>query len=270
MSDTSFKTIFLHSYRRIWVGKDIFQWEILIQSFAAINIGLTPFGHLGSWQDPIVIMSYILAAVLTPLIIGMSILRAHVIFGIGDEALRIVPLKPHQILVPRMTAVLLTWIQLVLPFFLIFIAAAILNRTGIVQSEFDSLVRLLLAQLFMFSDFAPGYLRLFESGLLSPRIISIYACGILQFLSCITLPITWGFWMGSRRGRPHGLFLVQYFGYLIGPLVIAVMLHTGLMRIFVGWTDRFWGVVFCTSILGILLSGYFFYKACDAWGRGAR
>src|SRR3972149_50416 len=104
--DSTFQIVFWHAYNRIWKGKWIKFWEIFLWSIFAAYAGFEALNLIPVWLElKIWIPIYIALVILTPITIGHGLIKAHVAAGGQEENLRIVPLKPSSILLPRAAAV---------------------------------------------------------------------------------------------------------------------------------------------------------------------
>jgi hypothetical protein len=181
---------------------------------------------------------------LTPIVIGLAVYRSHVSAGMGDESLRDVPLKPHQLLLPRMAAVGLTWLQFAAPLAFLFIAWPIQTNNMLDM---------------------PEWLR--ESFLMEAvRCIMIF----VQVVGWGLLWLTWGFWWGSFYQRRGGLFLIAYVSFLLLPACLYAIEGFGIPEWLFGYTEGRWTTAIFTCACGILLSARYFALACRAWGRRAK
>ncbi len=267
MTDTPFKAIFSHAYRRIWSGRANPVLEILFWIIAAVYIGFTFYGLTWTEFEFWARVSYGMMLIQTPIVIGGSVLKAHVSVGIGDAALRNVPLRPHEVIWPRMCAVLLTWFQLVGPWVFILVAAIGQQLSFTAIGPCRTWLGLVAFHLMLIS--AEGELFLSGSLKVLPvwQHLAVYLLAILQWLGWVTLPLTWGFWWGSRFHQQGWPFLLAFVSYLIMPALLVLMVHLGFHRLFIGLSEPYWTIMLTVGLSGIVLSFYFFYKACWTWGR---
>ena len=97
-------------------------WEILFITVMAVYVGMWYY-HLVPDRSfiPLYRTTFFIILIATPIVIATSIHKSHVSVGFGDESLRTVPIGPLQIMLPRISAVALTWLQIVGPVLVIFL-----------------------------------------------------------------------------------------------------------------------------------------------------
>jgi hypothetical protein len=210
--------------------------------------GFRPVG-LGQY---LFIVIYWAIIVLTPIFIAVFINRAHISMHAVDSTLDAAPLKAWDILLPRMMAVVLSWLRLFLPLMVLAFALHELTFRGFhvpILSRIDA-----LAGGFMFDYKYPG-------GFLedTPQIGEefkdwVIINAILRLAGWVLLAVTWGFWWGSIR-RSGALAIV--FGYVIGIGALVLIDVHDLYLI-----DRFLDLM---TALKLHLPGWPAYTDLEKW-----
>lgn len=249
--------IFNYAYRRIWAGSAASFLEILIWSIFALYLGfwffkLVPY-RVEYW---LFLSAEVLIPVLTPFIIGIAIFKTHVNVGMADESLKSVPLKPIQVLGPRMLAVFLTWVRYMLPLVLIVIVSeiAVINFDSVSISRGidvvmfkDRLLDTLTTVLYMHANLGKIISYNYED-IMMPGNIEFYWLGIAQIFGWGLLPLTWGFLWASVFQRRGGIFILTYIAYLIFPAIIFIA-FIQFQSIGYSYSDALFDVKLC--ILGL-------------------
>jgi hypothetical protein len=121
-SSTSFRTLFSIAYSRIWSSRTLRGLDVIFWSVMAIYITAI-LNHFDSYMITrhLFAGSRLALGLLTPMLIGAWVYRIHASVGIADDSLRTVPEHPIRILWSRMLAVMVSWAQFSVPFFVVFL-----------------------------------------------------------------------------------------------------------------------------------------------------
>ena len=269
-SSSLFWTLFRLAYRRIWAGTlgvtvEIILWCILAGYYAFTLYDL-PHYRIDGWIHEGSRYAFL---GLTPLVIWLAIHKAHVSVGREDVALRGVPLKPDQILNPRMAAVFLTLLQFTAPCLIAcFIALGALCRG---QSD-------LMPHPWLFGAIQHLYLNYPEIGNLALEppinlawetnvVLILYA---LQIISWAALPLTWGFWWASNLQHRGAQFILVFASYLVMPGALYLIINRNILKLPLEAPFFFWPVTITVALSGIVLSLVFYILALKAWARRTR
>ncbi len=241
MTVSSFGTLYRLANERIWSSRALRGWTVTLWSIFAVILTAEIWGYyhlevvyfIATW-------SFVLIFLLTPVFMATWVHRTHVSAGSLDEHLRILPIHPISIFIPRLTAVLLAWIQFFAPFLLV-----VIIYPGFV----------------MFTPF---------SGLISTVKL---VCVSLQILGWVLIWATWGFLIGSVIMKRGGSFILAYFlPAIMAVTLVALFAHFSLMYLTVWLIFR--GYLFLPIWLqmigyaGLILSPLFLLSGSLAWGRG--
>jgi hypothetical protein len=268
--DTSiFRMLFAFAYNRIWRGRFLPIAETVLWSIVALRTALALYYFTPPMLDALMWeASKYGFLIITPLLTGWSILKAHVKIGTADASLRIVPITPWQVLSARFSAIMLTWIQLVAPFVFITLAQYwifqyIYNGPWI-ETPLARMARDIL--LLLLSDLSTE----FRYG--SPLTISyeqtlVSILGILMLLGFGALPVTWGLWWGTRFQHKGGPFLLAFAAYIIFPVAYYLFIRKDYLSALLPRGLLYWAIVFLSGLGGIVLSIIFFTLALKEWAR---
>ncbi|MCX6647473.1 MAG: hypothetical protein NTY09_14100 [bacterium] len=207
--------LFLHAWTRIWdgdPGRGVRFWETFFWSVLAVFAGFTIFG----WVDPLIVratawITYAILILLTPLAIGTWVYRVHTSVGSADESLRALPLKPREILLPRMRAVLFTWVRIFLPILLLVIEA---NLIPLFRGIFDPIWAL---SGFYYSIFNTTKWHVMNHVVSESRLVTFFLvlatpCYIIGY---VTAPLAWGFWLATRFRLSSAGYFFNFMSYYL-------------------------------------------------------
>jgi hypothetical protein len=235
---STFLTLFRLAYNRIWKSRALKFWEMFFWLFFATWLALFLNGFLNS-----VITGWIigfLRLVLipgTPILIGVWVINAHASSGAKDDYLHILPLNPYNILVPRMWAICVTWLQFFLPVYLL-IAMAIYFKPPPFSTQLD----------------VPG------PGLGIETIATI---------GWMMLWVGWGIMLGSFRAVQKSRFSFLFFMFFYLPVSVVILSSAQKFM-----TLYFWKIlpdwVLSTGLAGILLWIPLLLFGAKAWGERSR
>ncbi len=178
ISGSVFSALFRSAYRRIWESRWMKIWEAVFWSIAAVYLASILYGYNFRKVDHYVVeTAWLVIVLLPPLMISVWVYRAHVSLGISDASLKTIPQVTSLVFVPRMAAVAATLVQFIAPFLLVFFTL-------------------------LDTVFVPAFVR--GHG---PNV----ALSITALVGWYSMPIMWGFLVGSRMFRSGGPFLLAYF-----------------------------------------------------------
>ncbi|MCX6647700.1 MAG: hypothetical protein NTY09_15260 [bacterium] len=261
---------------RIWSGKFIFiVWGILWCA-AAVYFGLWLFDFVPFKIDELVqpICTYGFLGI-TPIIIGWAVSRAYVFEGGADNSLKSVPLRPYQALMPRMIAVFLTWIEFALPFIIVYVLAlnfglrlsASFPMPASISSPMDDPQSSFINS-FVFMGAEIAVYRLIDILSISKYAMPIlYCAAFIEILGFGLLPISWGFWWGTRLKQRGGPFFFTYIAYILIPAAFYGIIRADpvLSESILG--DSGWPIVLLMNPGWLVLSIIFTLLAFREWGR---
>jgi len=130
------------AYSRIWSSRTLRGLDVIFWSVMAIYLAAL-FHHFDSYM----IARYLFACsrlafeLLMPMMIGAWVYKVHASVGIADDSLRTVPELPIGILLSRMLAVMVSWTQFCVPFFVIFLVES--GRVFYWKSDILSIVQVI-------------------------------------------------------------------------------------------------------------------------------
>ncbi len=264
------------AYGRIWAGKLIFIWWGISWCAAAAYFGFWLYDFVPQKIEDLANHVGLYGFLgITPLAVGWASLRAYVLEGTGDSSLKTVPLRPWLVLLPRMSAVFLTWLELALPFVLVYIfnfvsqnrAMAYLNSVS--PSRFavpDFGVENALYLLTLGGNLG-GVKVVPSSGLGLNEIPVLYLFLLLQILGYGLLPIGWAFWWGTILKRRGGPFVLAYVPYLVLPCFLLVAVRSDIPGILLGYPGMLLPMIFLVSLSGIIFFILFTLLAFREWLR---
>jgi len=234
-----FAIFFGMAYDRIWKGRAIKVWEWIFWVPILIVLGFRVYGYsLQTVDVPMFFLSWLFIQTAPAFIIPAWINIAHVSTGKLDESLRSIPMRPSEILLPRVFAVLVTAIQMFLPVCLA-----------------------LLANIKPFVD-------LYGAKDIGPELTSF---AVFQVLGWMLFLVTWGITAGSISKRHSGNFFLLYFSP--GVVVILVLIPLIMGGVILDFYDELYsyetvfGKLFeAIGIVGFVLSPILFGYACKKWG----
>lgn len=268
MTISILKIIYQYACRRIWSAKGMVGFEIFSWTIAAMYVGLSTFGLLKNQDEFLMYACYRTIICLAPIVIGIAIWRAHTSVGTGDEGLRTVPLQSYQFLVPRMTAVLVSWFLMTLPWLVFIAGPGYRFLSGLRMGFFYNLTELLANQLAILPD--RSMVPLTE--VLPPHpppwhSPEVYTLGVLQCIGWVVLPLTWGFLWGTVFNKRPGHFFVVYILYLIIPGIHVLIIYHELYRKLFDTFEPFLGIARISGLGGIVFSILFFALTLVIRGR---
>ncbi len=193
---SSFGALFRMAYGRIWASRALRGWEIAFWSILAVFLALNLhryFPFIVAWR----LFLYVKVAMLivTPILLAGWIYEAHTSISVDDDSLKSLPIRGISIVLPRFTAVVVSWLRL-----------------------FASLIPILLLELhkfYSFRDLHRSYPFNAEE-YMYPWFVPVI---MLQLVGWVVICTSWGFLSGSISGTRSRYFLVYY--YL--PIVIALI-----------------------------------------------
>lgn len=230
-------SIFRYAWRSIWDGKFSLIpgiLEIILWTYLAVDFGLNIFTYHGfDHYNGDFNLSYWLVVILTPVLIGMFAYRVNIETRESNEILNTVPLKPFQIMLPRMTVVLLSWLRVLLPLIILLIVTHELCYMHDIHHPFERWLRTAYWQAMVFPYEGPTCWRygiFFEPSFplsrlddpnillmdkLSPGWIAmVLLFGFSRIIGWVTLPLTWGFCIMSFIKKQPGFYLLLFILYL--------------------------------------------------------
>ncbi len=239
---STFLTLFRLAYNRIWKsralrGWEMFWWLICVTWLVSRLHGyqlifLNPFLFLIVWGCLII---------LTPILVATWVNAALVTTGFNDDALRIIPIGPFNLLWPKLMAVFLTWFQFFLPLLFIFAGLA---KYRPLTFEMETTI-------------TPGMIFL----------------AFAELVGWMALWSSWGFLCGSHSKGNTVAYMVQYY---LSP-AIQVICILGIFKLTGGTTNFLQLILATTRILpdwleligsaGLLLWFLIMVLACSVWGR---
>jgi hypothetical protein len=264
--------LFLHAWTRIWDGdhgRGVRFWETFFWSVLAIFAGFSIFG----WVDPLIVratawITYAILILITPLAIGTWVYRVHTSVGSADESLRALPLKPREILFPRMRAVLFTWVRIFLPIVLILIFTGLTPPFTIITDPISVMLNYYYSIFYSSRWYVMGHIG-YES-LLATLILGVATpCYLIGY---VTAPAAWGLWLATRfRFSTAGYFFGFMSYYLaLGGLLWAVHFAYGAKTWFTGeMNGPFYNEYIYTMVgASFLIVTWLCYRtSCDLLGR---
>lgn len=273
-SESPSLAIFSYAYRRIWSGRGASFWEILFWSVFALYLGfwffkLVPY-KVEYW---LFLSSVVLIPAITPLVVGIGVYKSHVNVGMADESLKSVPLKPIQVLGPRMLAVFLTWVQFIMPLILI----AIITQFGLLETHVilvpsnhnifsDDLLDKVTSSLYVHAYTGRIFLYIAKD-IRFTSIKILYVLGFFQVLGWPLVPLTWGYLWASIFQRRGGLFILAYIAYLIVPGFLFLIMYLGDYALIGDWFADFWVQSYTLAFGGLVPSVILFVFTISVWGR---
>jgi len=265
-SQSIFALQFDIAWRRIWSGWGsgfALTLEIILWCLAAVELAFFLFHDTNPKIDNILdIASGTLFLVITPIIVVVAVYKSIVKTGMGDDSLRTAPLNAYQVLVPRILAVLLTWLRFVAPILILFYCAVTmsLSQYGDLGIKYPMLVPAL--HLLFWQSPQGDYLILIDAIDTEWKALLLYCLAILQTLGWVMFPLTWGTYWGLAMKRKGGLFLLIYVSWILIPATQAFMVHKGM---FVATQNLVWKVGFFSGIIMPVLALIFWVLAVREW-----
>ena len=241
--------IFDHAWGRLGNSRLLTVWEVVIWSAFAAHVGFDIFGFYSPDIDSRISEDmFWVAVLLSPILIGPWIYRVSSAGGVGDDALRIVPVTPRTIVGARISAVLYMWARMIGPLvmiciYLFFLSGKVSEFIVSLRHNGDSSIENLV------------------------MIALILVAGVDYFL----MPFTWAAYIGARATRFGAGFFLLYYLVLIflagltcmppGCEIILQCLHSPLYS-----SETYFKAAFAfASLLGALLTFLFFMLACREW-----
>jgi hypothetical protein len=264
------------AYGRIWSGKFIFIVWGLLWCAAGVYFGLWLFDFVPKKVLELaqIVSEYGFYAI-TPIIVGWAVSRAYVFEGRADSSLKSVPLRPYQALMPRMIAVFLTWIEFVLPFIIIYVLAmnfslrlsANMPMRYFNPSQVDDPISSFINSFIFMGVEIAGYRLIDIFSVNAAKMPLLYCTVFIEILGFGLLPISWGFWWGTRLKQRGGPFFLTYFAYILIPAAFY-----GIVRSTPGFGATFldnsgWPIVLLVNPGWLVLSIIFTLLAFREWGR---
>jgi hypothetical protein len=256
-----FRVIFDHAWGRLGNSRLLTFWEVVIWSAFAAHLGFDIFGFYWSEIDLRIAMTcFVVAAILTALLIGPWTYRTYSSAGLGEEMLRIVPAGPQVIVGARIAAVALMWARVVGP--LIVIGVHLIN----ISSPYSRLVDRWSAGL-------TGYAAIYGT---MQNEAAYVVFGVLACISLVAMLMTWAALWGTKVVRIRSAFflanypvlifisLTIFFGMIIGGAVEEGLSANSFSpdHMMTGFAAG----VFVVFLLGAALSLSYFIIACRNWG----
>jgi len=264
-----FRMLFAFAYRRIWRGRLLPVSETILWSVVALHTALAIYHLTPQMADALMWeTSKYGFLIITPLLTGWSILKAHVNVGMADASLRIVPITPWQVLSARFSAIMLTWIQLVAPFVFITLAQywiiQYIYNGPLIETPLARMARDIL--LLLLSDLSTEF-RYGSPLTIQQEETVVSILGILQLAGFGALPVTWGLWWGTRFQHKGGPFLLAFAAYVIFPIAFYLFIRGDYLSTLLPRGLLYWAVVFLSGLAGIVLSVIFLTLALREWAR---
>ena len=251
--------LYAYARRRIWdgdAGRGVRFWETFLWSAFALYFGLNTFGFIENYiRYGLAWGSEIFIFLLTPMTIGAWVYRAHASAGSADESLRALPLRPSEILMPRMKAVLVTWLRIYTPLVLMLIVAGMIPSIG----EYKNPIGILASFAYSILTDLPNF-WLYPVSISDSIFVNIFIIALAAIFlgGGVTAPIAWGFWWATRFKYSATGFIFSYFFYyiLIGFLMSVISWSHGLAGIGYGipapWFLKY-GTLFLQAVsLGLI------------------
>jgi hypothetical protein len=265
-SESIFRPIFRHAFRRAW-GLGAMSLETLSWSIAVVFLGLRVFDLTSEKMDAWASLAALAVFVaVTPVVIAVAILRAHVSVGTADEALRNAPVKPIEMIGPRTAAVAAVWLQLLAPWLLIDVLSHFsLSRFTSYPAGMGFTGRaaaFLVMNAYWATDFRVQLAH--YTGI--PGLL-VLLLGFFQAAGWVLLPMAWGFMWASVFRHKGAPFLMAYSSYLLMPLLLYAIVGMNLLGIRKHDYLTLWPMVFIVGLGGVALSMFFFFLACRLWAR---
>ena len=228
--------LFDKAYGRIWKGRSIRSWEWIFWVPLMLILGILMFGFSSYYIDYMVFgLSWAFIQIVPVFVIPSWINIAHASSGKLDESLRSVPLTPSGILLPRISAVLLSAMQMFIPatVIVLMLIHKVLSQTGITGGDI--------------------------------------IFGAVQILGWIIFLTMWGFAAASIIARRGGNFFLWYFAP--GVILILVVIPLLIGQIIPLEHEMFFpdqsvfGILYSgISITGLIASPFIYIFACRKWG----
>jgi len=276
IKDTPWCRLHDRAYGRIWAGKFNFIWWGMIWCAAAAYFGFWLYDFVPQKIEDLAFRVGLFGFLgITPLAVGWASLRAYVLEGTGDSSLKTVPLRPWLVLLPRMSAVFLTWLELALPFVLLYIfnfvsqnrAMAHLNSVLPARFAVPDIGVTNALHLLTVGGNLGGVRVIPSSGVGLSEIPVLYLFLLLEVLGYGLLPISWAFWWGTILKRRGGPFLLAFFSYFLLVGLLVVIVRFDILGVLLGVPGMLLPPIILVSFGGITLSVLFTILAFREWRR---
>jgi hypothetical protein len=261
---------------RIWSGKFIFivwgiLWSAAAAYFAFWLFDFIPF-KIDEFVNPICTYGFL---AITPIIIGWAVSRAYVFEGRADSSLKTVPLRPYQALMPRMIAVFLTWIEFTLPFVIVYLLminsmcrfSANMYIPASISPETQDLRFIIIDSFILMGADMGGYRLLDMFPTNTDALPLLYSMIFIEVLGYGLLPISWGFWWGTRIKKRGGHFFLAFIAYGLIPVAFYAIVRSN--PVLSDLASSVQTMIFAILINPgwLLLSIIFTFLAFREWGR---
>jgi len=227
-SVSTFRTLFLYAWRRIWEGQSgrgARGLEITLWSVFAFYLGIQLTYNIPAEIDGIFAnVVYWAIVILTPMEIGAQIYRAHASMGSADESLRTIPVDFNKIVFPRMAAVGISYLRTMLPLVILFYITWIIPMTSLDTSLNSKITSVALNLLALFP--LDRWHQIYSQNPVWMNFIP-WICALIWTAGFVTIPITWGFWWATRFKYSASGFLFLYFFYLLIPAALLFYIEIG-------------------------------------------
>jgi len=258
-----FRVIFDHAWKRLGNSRLLTFWETVIWSAFAAHWAYDIFGLYSAEIDSnIAVVCFVLAAVLTILLIGPCTYQVYSSGGSGDEILRlVVPVKPQVIVGARMAAVGAMWARVAGP--LVITGIHLVINSSAYSSVLDrwSIVSTI-------SRYHEVHISFLSS-------LGMILMEILLGLALLAIPLTWAAYWGTRVAR-IGV------GFFLGNALVLIPLLIIFFMIFMAdgiveanyFQDYPFETLARNALVGLslvllvsaILGAGFFNNACRSWG----
>ncbi|MCX6645995.1 MAG: hypothetical protein NTY09_06525 [bacterium] len=264
---------------RIWSGKFIFivwglLWSAAAAYFAFWLFDFIPFSRK-LFLFVLNLSEYGFLAI-TPIIVGWALSRAYVFEGRADSSLKTVPLRPYQALMPRMIAVFLTWVEFALPFAIVFLLVICGMSRHIATNQLpasissdipDFRIMLIESLIFMGVEFnGYGLIEMFPVS--TDALPLLYSIIFIEVLGYCLLPISWGFWWGTKLKQRAGQFILAYIAYALLPATFyGIVISNSAIRDLFKTNISGLALALLVNPGWLVLSIIFTFLAFREWGR---
>jgi hypothetical protein len=228
------------AWNRLWADGKLAKWEIFIWSLFGIYFSFKLFGFYFVLIDsPLFLVLCSSVFFLTPILIGAWIYRVHASERLADEEVRITPINPRVIIRARMVTVQRTWLRIFLP----------------------------LTIIMFYGFFLATYPSLSIKNLIWSSIVAVPL-----IVGWASIPLSWGFYWGSKNRKGGGAFLAGYYSYIAVIAFILMVIFAARQKvIFSSQTysaeSIFYIITGVVVLISIVTSQPLYRMACREWGR---
>jgi hypothetical protein len=228
------------AWNRLWANGRLAKLEIFIWSLFGVYFSFKLFGFYFILIDgPLFIIPCLAIFFLTPVMMGAWIYKVHASERLADEEVRITPINPSVLIRARMVTVRRTWLRIFLP----------------------------LTILTFYGFFLTVYPTLSIRNLIWSSIVAIPL-----IVGWVAIPLSWGFYWGSKNRMGRGSFLTGYYSYLaviafILFVIFAERQKTTLSSQAFSGESIFYIVTAVVVLISIVTSRPLYRMSCSEWGR---